>query len=144
MARYEFHPTPLRSYIMKQVKSKETKPEMKLRKALWDSGIKGYRKNYSKLPGKPDIVLMKNKVAIFVDGGFWHGFDFISNEGKIKSNRDYWLPKIQKNIENDVKINQALILLGFKVLRFWDKDINRDIDKCIESIKSELSPCSFS
>ena len=92
---------------MKHNKSKDTKPELLLRKELWNRGLR-YRKNYKGVCGKPDVVFLKAKIAIFVDGKMWHGFNWEHQKNDFKSNREYWIPKIEKNIEQDAKVNQIL------------------------------------
>ena len=120
---------------MQRIKSSDTKPELMLRKALWKLGIR-YRKNYHDLPGKPDIVLTKYKIAIFVDGDFWHARGHQNNPGEqIKSNRDYWVPKLSRNVERDKAINELLTEEGWLVLRFWENDIKHNLDICIKQIK---------
>ena len=118
---------------MTAIKSNNTSIEIALRKALWSQGIR-YRKNYKKLPGKPDIALTKYKIAIFCDSSFWHGYDWENQKNRIGTNRDYWIPKIERNIERDKQITQQLTDLGWFVLRFWDKEIKKDINKCVETI----------
>lgn len=118
---------------MGKIKSKNTKPEQKLRKILWALGLR-YRLNVKSLPGKPDIVLRKYKLAIFIDGEFWHGRNWEEKREKIKSNRDFWLPKIERNLQRDHEANLQLEQLGFKVLRFWDKQVNNDFNWCLQVI----------
>lgn len=123
---------------MKHIKSQDTKPEVLLRKALWNYGIR-YRKNYKKLPGKPDIVLIKQKIAIFVDGDFWHGRDMGGIRRQVKTNKAYWLPKIERNIERGKEVNDALLNEGWLVLRFWESDIKKDLAGCVKTILSYLA-----
>lgn len=104
---------------MSKIRSKNTTPEIKLRKLLWNVGIR-YRINYKELPGKPDIVINKYKLVIFVDGEFWHGYNWEEKRNKIKTNRDYWIPKIEKNRIRDAKNTRELEKLGYTVLRFWN------------------------
>ena len=118
---------------MSKIKSKETKPEQKLRKVLWGLGLR-YRKNVKTLPGKPDIVIPKYKLVIFIDGGFWHGYNWEEKKKKIKSNKDFWIPKIERNKQRDRHNNQILESLGWKVFRFWDHAINREFVVCLEKI----------
>lgn len=118
---------------MSHIRSSNTKPEIILRKALWHRGIR-YRKNYKGLTGKPDIVITRCKIAIFVDGDFWHGKDMAVIENQIQSNRIYWLPKIRQNKERDVEVNDALTEQGWIVLRFWESDIKKRLEQCIEQI----------
>lgn len=107
---------------MSRVHSKNGKDEIILEKMLWHQGIR-YRKNYNKLPGKPDIAITKYKIAVFIDGEFWHGFDWDNYKTHIKSNRDYWIKKIEYNIAHDKTVNQKLTDQGWTVLRFWSKKV---------------------
>ncbi len=93
---------------MRSNKGKDTKPELLLRKELWRRGLR-YRKNYKGLYGKPDIVFLKAKIAVFVDGKMWHGYDWEHRKNDFKSNRDYWIPKIEQNIEHDYEVNRNLL-----------------------------------
>ena len=122
---------------MKAVKNKDSKIEILLRKALWSKGYR-YRKNYTKLEGKPDIVLQKYKVAIFCDSEFWHGYDWEVIKQDIKSNQDFWIKKIEGNIQRDVTVNKILKDQGWKVVRFWGKDIQKNLDACIDKIEKEI------
>ncbi|BDR57451.1 very short patch repair endonuclease [Xylocopilactobacillus apis] len=122
-----------RSFNMSQIRSTNTKPEIKLRKALWNRGVR-YRKNLNTLPGKPDIAITKSKIAVFIDGEFWHGYKWNENKNNIHSNRDYWIPKIEKNINRDKEINQQLKMMEWKVLRFWSKDVIKNTEYCVEKI----------
>lgn len=132
-----FYTTKQRSELMGKIKSRNTKPELKLKKTLWSLGFR-YRKNYKDLPGCPDIVFIKNKLAIFVDGEFWHGYNWPEKNAKIKTNRDFWIPKIERNIQRDKQINQLLMDMGWNVIRFWEHEIKKDFDNCIEKIVSYL------
>ena len=123
-----------RRYTMSRIGSKDTTIEVLLRKALWKSGIR-YRKNYSKLPGTPDIAITKYRIAIFCDGEFWHGKDWESKKMRIKSNRDYWISKIERNIDRDNEVNQRLCINGWTVLRFWGNQILDDLTGCVEDVK---------
>lgn len=122
---------------MKAVKNKDSKIEILLRKALWSKGYR-YRKNYTKLEGKPDIVLQKYKVAIFCDSEFWHGYDWDVRKQDIKSNRDFWIKKIESNIQRDVTVNKILKNQGWKVVRFWGREIQKDLETCINKIEKEI------
>lgn len=119
--------------IMTHVRSNDTKPEIKLRKALWHQGIR-YRKNDKSLPGKPDIVITKCKIAIFVDGDFWHGRE----NYKVKSNGAYWYPKLKRNVERDKEVNDQLTEMGWLVMRFWVSDLKKDFDRCVRKILAEI------
>ena len=83
------------------------------------------------MPGKPDIVLSKYKLAIFVDGSFWHGFNWETKKPRIKNNADYWIKKIEGNIARDKSNNRKLRATGYKVLRFWEHEIEKALDRCI-------------
>jgi DNA mismatch endonuclease, patch repair protein len=128
-----FYTTKKRSNIMSKIKSKGTKPEQKLCKFLWNLGIR-YRKNYKKLPGKPDIVIFKFKLILFVDGEFWHGHNWIEKKTKIKSNRRFWIPKIERNMQRDENNNKFLSEKGWFVIRFWEHQIKNDFNVCISKI----------
>ncbi len=132
-----FITTPERSILMSKIKGSKTKPEQKLRKAIWAAGIR-YRVNVKKLPGAPDIVISKSKLVIFVDGEFWHGFNWKEKRKKIKTNREFWLPKIERNMQRDKENNAILKSKGYKVLRFWEHQIKKDIIVCINKILSHI------
>nr|WP_296267749.1 very short patch repair endonuclease [uncultured Merdimonas sp.] len=129
---------------MKNIHSKDTKIEIKLRKALWKKGYR-YRKNYSKLPGKPDIALTKYKIAVFCDSEFFHGKDWEVLKPRILKgvNSDYWLNKISRNMERDQEVNQKLLFLGWTVIRFWGKDINKNVDECVKVIEETIEETVF-
>jgi DNA mismatch endonuclease (patch repair protein) len=124
-----------RSEVMSLIRSKNTKPEIALRKLLSSSLYpKGYRyRIHTKgIPGKPDIAFVSKKIAIFVDGDFWHGYDF--EKTKLRLSQEYWLPKIERNIQRDKEVNQKLRKLGWKVLRFWEHDIQKTPDKVAKKV----------
>jgi DNA mismatch endonuclease (patch repair protein) len=125
------------SRTMSSIKAKNTKPEIKLRKALWAIGLR-YRLHAKKLPGNPDILLKKYKLAIFVDGEFWHGKDWETRKFKIKSNPEFWINKIERNIQRDRETDAKLSLLGYKIIRFWSLDIEKQLDICINTIKEHI------
>jgi len=127
----------LRHKIMSHIKSSGTSIEVLLCKALWREGIR-YRKNLRTLPGKPDIVITKHRIAVFCDGEFWHGKNWESQKNKIKENRDYWVPKIERNIIRDNKNEKKLVAMGWVVLRFWGKDIKKDLNGCVSEIKEAI------
>lgn len=117
MNNYKFNSSEKTRQRMSRVHSKNGEDEVILKKMLWHQGIR-YRKNYNKLPGKPDIAITKYKIAVFIDGEFWHGFDWDNYKTHIKSNRDYWIKKIEYNIAHDKIVNQKLTDQGWTVLRF--------------------------
>lgn len=122
---------------MSAVKNKDSKIELILRKILWDNGYR-YRKNYTKVYGKPDIVFIKKKVAVFCDSEFWHGYSWQENKDKIHSHKDFWTEKIEKNMERDKKVNKILENDGWTVLRFWGKDIIKNTEECYRKIVTAL------
>ena len=128
-----FYTTKKRSKIMSKIRGKNTKPELLFRKALWAKGVR-YRVNSKQLPGKPDISIKKYKLAIFIDGEFWHGYNWDEKRNTIKSNRGFWTPKIERNMQRDKEVNQQLHDLGFTVFRFWETEIKTDLDKCINDV----------
>ncbi|MEM9646943.1 MAG: very short patch repair endonuclease [Bacteroidota bacterium] len=128
-----FYTTPERSKIMGKIRGKNTKPELAFRKALWASGYR-YRIDYKKLIGKPDIVLKKYKTAIFIDGEFWHGHNWEERKLKIKTNREFWIPKIERNMQRDEEVNEALLAMGYTIFRFWERDIKKDLDTCLQKV----------
>lgn len=125
-----------RSKNMSHIRSHDTKPEIILRKALWKLGIR-YRKNYKDLPGSPDIAITRCHVAIFVDGDFWHAKGHQNNPGEqVATRKDFWTSKLRRNVERDKEINEILTQKGWLVLRFWDSDIKKHLNGCIETILS--------
>ena len=130
---------PIRHKTMSRIKSKDTKIEIALRKALWHKGYR-YRKNVSELPGKPDIVLTKQKIAIFCDSEFFHGKDWEVLKPQLEkgNNSDYWIKKISRNRERDDEVNKLLLFGGWTVIRFWGKDIQNKLDECIQVIEETI------
>jgi DNA mismatch endonuclease (patch repair protein) len=122
---------------MRKIRSKNTEPELILRKALFALGHR-YRISLRQLPGKPDITFTKAKVCVFVDGEFWHGFEWKKKKPKIKSNREYWIPKIEANIQRDKRNNKALKELGYTVIRFWEQQLRTDLYGCIQQVEELL------
>ena len=120
---------------MSRIRAADTRAEVLLRKALWQKGLR-YRKNYAALPGKPDIVLTRQKIAIFVDGDFWHARGHQDNPGEqVATNKEFWQKKLARNVERDKEVNDELTEAGWLVLRFWEKDILTDLEKCIKEIQ---------
>lgn len=122
---------------MQAVRNKDSKIEIALRSALWSKGY-CYRKNYTKLEGKPDIVIPKYKLAIFCDSEFWHGYNWDTRKHDIKSNKDFWIKKIEGNIKRDEYVNKILQDQGWKVIRLWGKDIQKNMDECLLKIEKEI------
>jgi DNA mismatch endonuclease (patch repair protein) len=119
---------------MSRIRSNDTSVEVLLRKALWHEGIR-YRKNVKTLPGKPDIVITKYKIAVFCDGELWHGKDWKTRRETIKTNRDYWIPKIERNMERDSENEKKLENMGWIVIRFWGKEIKKSLVDCVNEVK---------
>ncbi len=132
-----FYTSPKRSKIMSKIRGKNTKPELAFRKALWAKGYR-YRIDYRKLIGKPDIVLNQHKTAIFIDGEFWHGYQWEKRKTKIKSNREFWIPKIERNIQRDAEVNAELKRLGYTVFRFWQKEVDKNLESCLHKVINHL------
>ncbi len=124
-----------RRKTMQAIKSKDSKIEIALRKALWHRGFR-YRKHYNKLNGKPDIVFPALKIVIFCDSEFWHGYDWENRKRDIKSNQEFWFKKIQGNINRDREINNRLTADRWSVIRFWGKEIEKNLDVCVNQIES--------
>lgn len=129
---------------MSKIRGKDTKIEIVLRKALWERGYR-YRKNYKQLAGSPDIVLTKYKIAIFCDSEFFHGKDWEVLKPKLEkgTNPDYWVSKIQKNIERDREKDQKLLFDDWTVIHFWGKDILKNVEKCVQVIEETIFELSM-
>jgi len=123
---------------MQAVRASGSKIETALAKALFAQGLR-YRKNDRTVFGKPDLAFKKYKLAVFVDSEFWHGKDWETRKFDHKSNQEFWLTKIERNIERDNEVNEKLIAEGWKVLRFWGKDITKNLDKCINKIQKTIN-----
>jgi len=124
-----------RSAHMKKIRSQNTKPEISLRKRLWAEGLR-YRINVKTLPGSPDIVIRKNMLIIFIDGEFWHGYNWKEKKKRIKANRAFWIPKIERNMQRDKENDLKLQEMGFTTIRFWEHEIKKDLGGCIAKINA--------
>lgn len=124
---------------MRSIRSKDTKIEVLLRKELWKRGFR-YRKNYKELPGHPDIVLTKYKIAIFCDGEFFHGKDWEVLKPRLEKgkNSDFWISKISRNMKRDDETNKKLLFMGWTVIRFWGDEIKKNTDECIRVIEETI------
>lgn len=132
------HTKQQRSQNMAKIKSTNTTAELVLRLALWHKGIR-YRKNWRKLPGTPDIAITKYKIAVFVDGDFWHARGHKQSPGEqIGTRKEYWTKKLSRNVERDKEVNDQLTQAGWLVLRFWESDIKKNIDGVIAEIMKYL------
>lgn len=125
------------SYNMSRIKNKDSKIEVKLRKELWSRGIR-YRKNVRKVLGNPDIVFIGLKIAVFCDSEFWHGYDWDNRKNDFKTNRDFWIPKIERNMKRDIEVQEGLEQDGWIVLRFWGKEIEKETAKCADIIQKTI------
>ena len=123
-----------RKKCMQSNKSKGTKPELVLAKAMWALGLR-YRKNSGSIFGKPDFSFKKYKVAVFVDGEFWHGKDWEQRKAEIKGNREFWIAKIERNIRRDMEVTGRLKAEGWTVLRFWSNDVVKNAGCHAEKVK---------
>ena len=123
---------------MRAVKATGSKIENKLGKALRKSNLR-YRKHYQKLPGKPDFVLIKYKIAIFCDSHFWHGYKWKLKKDDHKSNINFWHKKIERNIERDKEVNKLLFEMNWTVIRFWEHEIKENVDKCVMRVKEAIN-----
>ena len=124
---------------MQKIHSKDTSIELQLRKALWHKGYR-YRKNYKFLPGSPDIVLTKYKIAIFCDSEFFHGKDWEVLKPRLEqsSNSEFWIKKISRNRERDDEVNKKLLFMGWTVIRFWGNDIKKNTEECVRVVEETI------
>lgn len=120
-------------YNMSRIKGRDTSIEKILRHALYQEGYR-YRKNVTALPGTPDIVLCKYKIAIFCDGDFFHGYDLNKTESSLKTNKDFWSKKIETNQKRDIDTDKKLVEMGYLVYRFWEHEIRKELKKVLAEI----------
>ena len=125
------------SYNMQQVKNKDSKIEVLLRKELWSRGIR-YRKNVNRIYGKPDIVFIGKKIAVFCDSEFWHGYNWEERKKDFKSHQEFWIPKIERNMERDAEVTAKLESEGWTVLRFWGNEIKKNTALCADIIEKAV------
>ena len=119
---------------MSKVKLKGGKAETLLAKALWHQGYR-YRKNDKRLPGSPDIAILRYRIAIFVDGEFWHGKDWEMRKSRLKRNREYWIEKIEENMARDLRNDQLLTQAGWTPIHFWEKEIMKNVPACVAEVE---------
>ncbi len=122
---------------MRAIKSNNSKIELLLRKELWRRGLR-YRKNSSKIFGHPDIVFIGKKIAIFCDGEFWHGYNWDERKKDIKSHQEFWIPKIERNMQRDIEVTAKLQADEWMVLRFWEIDIEKNLLHCADVIEEAV------
>jgi DNA mismatch endonuclease Vsr len=127
-----------RRKTMQAIKSKDSKIELKLRKILWQRGFR-YRKHYKRIIGHPDIVFVSKKIAIFCDSEFWHGYNWKDKRKEIKSNKKFWISKIERNMERDRFVTKNLKKSGWIVLRFWGNVIDKNINYCVKIIEEKFN-----
>ena len=125
------------SFNMQQVKNKDSKIEVLLRKELWSRGIR-YRKNVNRICGKPDIVFIGKKVAVFCDSEFWHGYNWEERKKDFKSHQEFWIPKIERNMERDAEVTAKLESEGWTVLRFWGNEIKKNTAQCADVVEQAI------
>lgn len=131
------HTPEQRRKNMQAVKNKDSKIELLLRNELWNRGLR-YRKNVKSVYGHPDIAFIGKKVAVFVDSEFWHGFDWENRKKDFKSHQEFWIPKIERNIQRDIEVNEKLQSDGWTVLRFWGKEITNSVHECADKIEKAV------
>lgn len=132
------HTPEQRRKNMQAVKNKDSQIELLLRKELWRRGLR-YQKNSKKVYGHPDIVFLGKKVAVFVDSEFWHGYDWENRKNDFKSHQDFWIPKIKRNMQRDIEVNNTLQAEGWIVLRFWGKEIKKNLIDCADIIERAVN-----
>lgn len=123
---------------MRRIRSKDTKAELALRKALYSAGLR-YRVHCAALPGKPDIAFLLRRVVVLVHGCFWHQHVGCTQASKPRTNVDYWLPKLQRNVERDKRNADALADLGYKVITLWECEIEQDLPACVRRVQTVLA-----
>ncbi len=133
MKHQQLKTSPEISKRMSHVKTKRNSAEVMIAKSLWHRGYR-YRLNYKVLPGSPDIALTKYRIAIFIDGEFWHGKDFEQRKTKLKNNKDYWIEKIQENIDRDLKNDKLLRQMDWYPIHFWSNDVIKYCNQCVEEV----------
>ena len=133
MKHQQLKTSPEISKRMSHVKTKRNYAEVMIAKSLWHRGYR-YRLNYKALPGSPDIALTKYRIAIFIDGEFWHGKDFEQRKNKLKNNKDYWIEKIQENIDRDLRNDKLLRQMDWYPIHFWSNDVIKYCNQCIDEI----------
>lgn len=129
--------TPETRRRMSKVKLKGGKAETLLAKNLWHQGYR-YRKNDKRLPGSPDIAILRYHIAIFVDGEFWHGQNWEERKKRLKSNREYWIEKIEENMARDIRNDQLLTQAGWTPIHFWEKEVMKTLPACLAEVEETI------
>jgi DNA mismatch endonuclease (patch repair protein) len=133
-----FYTTEKKSNEMSKIRGLNTRPEIKFRKMLWNIGVR-YRKNVKTLHVNPDIVIRKHMLVLFVDGDFWHGHDWENKKLQIKSNKGFWIPKIESNIQRDKTQTEQLQAMGYTVLRFWEHEVKKELGACVHRVLAHIN-----
>lgn len=136
-----FYTTKEKSRQMAGIKGGNTQPELRFRKALFNAGVR-FRVNAKSLPGKPDISNKSKKFVVFVDGDFWHGHNWKERKNQIKSNRGFWIPKIERNMQRDREVNEQLHRMGYKVFRFWEREVKKELGACLNQVLTHIDEFS--
>ena len=131
------HTPEQRRKNMQAVKSKDSQIELLLRKELWARGLR-YRKNVNRIYGKPDIVFIGKKVAVFCDSEFWHGYNWEERKKDFKSHQEFLIPKIERNMERDAEVTAKLESEGWTVIRFWGNEIKKNTAQCADIIEKAV------
>ena len=131
------HTPEQRRKNMQAVKNKDSQIELLLRQELWSRGLR-YRKNVNRIYGKPDIVFIGKKVAVFCDSEFWHGYNWEERKKDFKSHQEFWIPKIERNMERDAEVTAKLESEGWTVLRFWGNEIKKNSAQCADIIEKAV------
>ena len=131
------HTPEQRRRNMQAVKNKDSQIELLLRQELWSRGLR-YRKNVNRIYGKPDIVFIGKKVAIFCDSEFWHGYNWEERKKDFKSHQEFWIPKIERNMERDAEVTARLESEGWTVIRFWGNEIKKNTAQCADIIEKAV------
>ena len=131
------HTPEQRKRNMQAIRNSGSTIERKLQLELWHRGLR-YRKNAKAVYGKPDVVFLRDKVAVFCDSEFWHGYDWENRKEDFKSNKEFWIPKIERNIQRDIEVTEHLKAEGWIVLRFWGKDILKKTQECADIVERTI------
>ena len=131
------HTPEQRRKNMQAVKNKDSQIELLLRKELWARGLR-YRKNVNRIYGKPDIVFIGKKIAVFCDSEFWHGYNWEERKKDFKSHQEFWIPKIERNMERDAEVTAKLESEGWTVIRFWGNEIKKNTAQCADLIEKAV------
>ncbi len=131
------HTEEQRHRNMQAIRNKDSGIELMLRKELWNRGVR-YRKNVKDVFGHPDLAFKGKKVAVFCDSEFWHGYDWEKNREAIQTRRDFWIPKIERNMQRDREVNEMLEKAGWTVIRFWGEEIKKNVGQCADIVIKAL------